>query len=77
MCSRRRYKVRAKFLFGPEGAERVRLSPGDRLRTVRTGQVGRAVAVPVRGQVRPSERRGTEGDRAPVLQAAVSERARL
>lgn len=76
-CSRCRYKVRAEFLFGAEGIERVGLSPGDRFRSVRTGQARRAVAVPVGGQMRSGERRGTEGDRAPVLQAAVPERARL
>lgn len=77
IISRRWYQVRAEFLFGVEGAERVGLPPGDRFRTVRAGQTGRTSTVPVGGQVRSSERRGAEGDRATVLQAAVPERARL
>jgi len=64
-------------MFCAEGAERVGLPSSDRFRAVRAGQTGRAAAVPFGGQVRSGERRGTEGDRAPVLQAAVPERARL
>lgn len=77
MFCRCRHKVRAEFLFGAEGAERVGLPPGDRFRSLRVGQVGRAAPVPVGGQVRPGERRGPEGGRAPVLQVAVPERAGL
>lgn len=77
IISRCRYQVRAEFLFGAEGAERVGLPPGDRFRAVRAGQTGRTAAVPVRGQVRSGERRGAEGDRSTVLQVAVPERARL
>jgi len=46
---RRRNKVRAQFLFGPEGAERVGLSPGDRFRPVRAGQAGGVTPVSVGG----------------------------
>jgi len=77
IISRRRYQVRAEFLFGAEGTERFGLSPGDRFWTVRASQTGRATTVPVGGQVRSSERCGAEGDSAPMLQTAVSERARL
>lgn len=64
-------------MFCTEGAERVGLSPGNRFRSVRAGQVGCAAAVLVGGQMRSGERRRAEGDRAPVLQVAVPERARL
>lgn len=74
---RRRYKVRAEFLFGAQRAERFGLPPGDRLRAVRAGQAGGAVAISVGGQVRSGERRRAQSNSAPVLQVAVPERTRL